>query len=150
MVVIWAVAAVVFLVIEGLTAGITSIWFAIGALGALVSSLFNAPLWLQILWFILISGVTLWLTRPLAKKYVNAKVQPTNADRVIGMEGMVTESIDNLASTGTVSVSGKFWTARSASGAPISAGTRVLARNIDGVKLIVEPIGEAGVTVEEN
>jgi membrane protein implicated in regulation of membrane protease activity len=140
MVAIWAVAAVVFLIIEGITAGITSIWFALGALAALVSALFGAPLWLQVIWFIIISGVTLWLTRPLAKKYVNAKSQPTNADRIIGTEGYVTERIDNIAATGAVSIGGKIWTARSITGESIEPGALVLARNIDGVKLIVEAV----------
>ena len=143
MVAIWAAAAVIFLIIEGVTAGLSSIWFALGALGALISALFGAPLWLQIVWFIVISAVTLWLTRPLARKYVNARKQPTNADRIIGMEGYVTERIDNVAATGTISIGGKLWTARSLTGDPIEAGALVLARNIDGVKVIVETVNNA-------
>lgn len=148
MVVIWSVAAVIFLIIEGVTAGLASIWFALGALAALISALFGAPLWLQVIWFIVISGVTLWLTRPLAKKYVNSKSQPTNADRIIGTEGYVTEKIDNIAATGTVSIGGKLWTARSLTGEPIGVGALVLARNIEGVKVIVEAVNKEAAAVQ--
>ena len=137
---LWVIAIVVFLIIEGVTAGIASIWFAIGALAALISALLGAKLWLQIVWFVVISAVTLVLTRPLAKKYVNGQRQPTNADRYIGAEGTVTERIDNIAGTGAVSVGGKFWTARSATGSIIETGTLVKAAGIEGVKLIVVPV----------
>lgn len=139
MVAVWAIAAVVFLIIEAIVAGLASIWFALGALAALISALFNAPLWLQIFWFVVISGITLWLTRPLARKYLNAKTQATNADRVIGTEGSVKEAIDNIAGTGAVFCSGKLWTARSVTGEVIDVDTMVVIRRIDGVKLMVEP-----------
>ncbi|MCL1828892.1 MAG: NfeD family protein [Oscillospiraceae bacterium] len=140
MVIVWSAAAVVFLIIEAATAGLASVWFAAGAIGALISALFSAPVWLQTVWFILISGVTLWFTRPLARKYVNSRRQPTNADRVIGTEAYVTETIDNIKGSGTVSVSGKIWTARSVSGEIIEKGSRVTAKEISGVKLMVIPI----------
>ena len=138
-VVIWGVAVVVFVVVESLTVGITSIWFAFGALVALIAAMLHAPEWLQVLLFILVSCGTLWLTRPLAAKYINGKKQATNADRVIGMTGRVIEKIDNVASTGAVTVGGKEWTARSQSGILIDEGTFVRAVAIDGVKLIVYP-----------
>jgi len=142
MVIVWAAAAVVFLIVEAATFGLASIWFAIGALAALISALFHAPIWLQALWFVLVSGVTLWLTRPLAMKYVNNKRQATNADRVLGMEGYVTEAIDNLSGKGAVSVGGKLWSARSENGEAIAKGTLVRAMRIEGVKLIVLPAAE--------
>ena len=139
MIVIWAAAIVVFLIVEAATVGLASIWFAIGALAALISALFGAPVWMQVAWFVIVSGVTLYFTRPLAKKYVNARRQPTNADRLIGMEGIVLERIDNIAATGAVAIDGKHWTARSADGEPVEAGSLVVAKAIEGVKLIVEP-----------
>ena len=139
MTVIWGAAMVVFLIVEGVTVGLTSIWFAVGALAALLSAAFGAPLWLQIVWFIVISIVTLVLTRPLARKYVNSRRQATNADRMIGMVGRVTEDIDNIAGTGTVHLGSKLWSARAAEDAPIAAGTLVRAEAISGVKLIVRP-----------
>jgi membrane protein implicated in regulation of membrane protease activity len=137
MIAFWSAAIVIFLVIEGVTAGLASIWFAIGSAAALISALFGAPVWLQIVWFVIISGVTLFFTRPLAKKYVNSRTVPTNADRLIGMEGIVTERIDNLKGAGLVAIDGKTWTARSARDEIIEKGAKVNALEISGVKLIV-------------
>lgn len=137
--IVWVVLMVVFLVVEAATAGLTCIWFAIGSLAALIAALFDAQLWLQIVWFLVISFVTLYFTRPLVKKYVNSRSQPTNADMVIGKEALVTEDIDNVEATGAVSVGGKVWTARSADGGHIKSGAVVSVLRIEGVKLIVEP-----------
>lgn len=138
--IVWVVLMVVFLVVEAATAGLTCIWFAIGSLAALIAALFDAQLWLQIVWFLVISFVTLYYTRPLVKKYVNSRSQPTNADMVIGKEALVTEDIDNVEATGAVSVGGKVWTARSADGGRIKSGAVVSVLRIEGVKLIVEPV----------
>ena len=92
----------------------------------------------QITVFLVVSAIALYFTRPLVKKFVNNKVEPTNADIVIGKECRVTETIDNIAGTGAVYVDGKTWTARSADDSEtIPEGTLVTARQIDGVKLIV-------------
>ena len=138
--IVWVVLMVVFLVVEAATAGLTCIWFAIGSLAALIAALFDAQLWLQIVWFLVISFVTLYFTRPLVKEYVNSRSQPTNADMVIGKEALVTEDIDNVEATGAVSVGGKVWTARSADGGRIKSGAVVSVLRIEGVKLIVEPV----------
>lgn len=138
--IVWVLLMVVFLVVEAATAGLTCIWFAIGSLAALIAALFDAQLWLQIVWFLVISFVTLYFTRPLVKKYVNSRSQPTNADMVIGKEALVTEDIDNVEATGAVSVGGKVWTARSADGGRIKSGAVVSVLRIEGVKLIVEPV----------
>ncbi len=140
MITIWAVAIVVFLVIEALTVGIASIWFALGSICALIAALLGAPEWLQIAWFFVISIVTLIFTRPIVKKYVHSKRQPTNADRVIGMKASVREEIDNLAAKGSVVVDGKEWSARSADGEKIASGKIVTVLAIEGVKLIVKPL----------
>lgn len=139
MIVVWAVLIAVFLVAEGATAGLTSIWFALGAIAALISAFFDAPMWLQIALFIVVSVATLVLTRPLAKKYVNTKAQPTNADMVIGKTATVIESIDNVTGKGTVSVGGRIWTARSETGEPIEKDAITVIKSIEGVKLIVQP-----------
>ena len=116
-----------------------SIWFALGALAAMISSMLGAPLWLQLVWFFLVSVVSLLLTRPLAKKYVNGRAVPTNADMAIGKDCVVTETIDNVRGTGAVSVGGKIWTARMASPeGRAEKGTVLRAVRIEGVKLIVE------------
>lgn len=140
MTVTWVVAIVLFLVVEAATAGLTCIWFALGSLAALIAALFGAAIWLQIVWFFVISIASLYLTRPLVKKYVNAQSQPTNADMAIGMEALVTEDIDNVAGKGAVSVLGKIWTARSENGETAQAGALVRVERIEGVKLIVTPL----------
>ena len=118
--------------------GLVSIWFAIGSLAALLSAALHAPVWLQVVWFLLVSVAALAVTRPLAKKYVNARTQPTNADRIIGKECVVREPIDNLQGTGAVAVDGKVWTARmEEDGLTAREGEVVVARRIEGVKLIV-------------
>ena len=139
MTVVWLIAMIVLLVVEGLVPGLISIWFALGALAALVSALLHAPLWLQIVWFLAVSIAALALTRPLAKKYINARTQPTNADMMIGKECVVRESIDNVLGTGAVSVDGKVWTARTEEpDGKAETGKVMTVVRIDGVKLIVK------------
>ncbi len=136
---VWLAAAIILLIVEGLAPGLVSIWFALGALAAMISAMLGAPLWLQLVWFALVSVVSLILTRPLAKKYVNARAVRTNADMAIGQDCVVTEAIDNVLGQGAVSVGGKIWTARlrDADGkAEKGAVLRVV--RIEGVKLIVE------------
>ena len=137
--VFWLIAMVVLLIIEAVVPGLISIWFALGALAALIAALFHAPFWLQLAWFLVVSVLTLLLTRPFVKKYVNNRVTPTNADSCIGKDAVVTEAIDNLRETGAVRLDGKIWSARMAdesAGAKVGETVRVL--RIEGVKLIVE------------
>ena len=136
--VVWLVLMVVLLIVEAATAGLTCIWFALGALAALIAALFDAAVWLQVVWFLVVSILTLWLTRPLALKYLNSRKVATNADRVVGAEGVVSEDIDNIAGTGAVKLDGKGWTAGSGSGALIEKGAVVIVKRIEGVKLIVD------------
>ena len=137
--VFWLVAMVVLLVIEAVVPGLISIWFALGALAALISALFHAPIWLQIVWFVAVSVIALILTRPLVRKYVNGRITPTNADMVIGKDAVVTESIDNLHARGAVLLDGKTWTARTErEGETVETGETVRVLRIEGVKLIVE------------
>ena len=139
MALLWLVAMVVLLIVEGIVPGLVSIWFALGALAALISALLGAPVWLQIVWFLLVSVAALILTRPLARKYVNARAKPTNADMILGKDCVVTEAIDNILGTGAVPVGGKVWTARMAAEEEKAAVGEVLkVLRIEGVKLIVE------------
>ena len=136
--VVWLIATVVFLIIEGIVPGLISIWFAAGALAALLAAMVGAPIWLQVVWFLLVSIAALAITRPLVKKYVNGRTQPTNADRIFGKECVVREAIDNVQGTGAVAVDGKVWTARMESDEESAqVGEIVVARRIEGVKLIV-------------
>ena len=136
---IWLVSMIALLIVEGLAPGLVSIWFALGALAAMIAAMLGAPLWLQVVWFVLVSVVTLLLTRPLARKFVNTRTVRTNADMAIGCDCLVTEDIDNVLGTGAVNVGGKIWTARMADPDGRAAKGAVLrAVRIEGVKLIVE------------
>ena len=136
---VWLVAMIVLLIIEGIVPGLVSIWFAIGSFAAMISAILGAPLWLQVLWFFAVSILTLCLTRPFAKKYVNSRATPTNADMLIGKECVVTEAIDNVLGTGAVTVGGKVWTARTEEpDGKAETGKVMTVVRIDGVKLIVK------------
>ena len=138
--IVWLILFLILLLVEAATVSLTSIWFALGALAALICSISGGPLWLQLVFFFLTSILTLIFTRPLAKKHVNSKIVSTNFDRVIGMEAVVTEEIDNIKSRGAVLIDGKIWTARSSDGSIIEKDSVVKACKIDGVKLIVSKI----------
>ena len=138
----WLIAMVLFGVLEAVTVGLTSIWFAVGALAALIAASLGAFALVQVIVFLVVSFVTLLLVRPLAQRYINDRKEPTNADRVIGREAVVTQAIDNLKGEGQVNVSGAVWTARSQEAAPIPAGARVRVLRIEGVKVIVSPVPE--------
>jgi len=141
-IVFWALLLVFFLVLEAATYGLTAIWFALGAVGALISAAV-APTWdlwwLQVLIFLIVSGVSLYFTRPLVAKYATPKETFTNANRVLEMVGVVKETVDNYQATGTVYVGNKLWTARTEGDTPIEVGTSVDILRIEGVKLIVRP-----------
>ena len=142
MIALWIVAAVVFLIIEAITAAMNSIWFVAGSLAALAGAALGAPIWAQVLLFAAVSGVCFAILYPRLKRLLKRDRQPTNADMVIGMECVVTQRIDNLAGTGAVSVGGKTWSARSADGRTFDLGQVVVADSIQGVKLMVSPARE--------
>ncbi|MBC5787859.1 MULTISPECIES: NfeD family protein [Clostridiaceae] len=135
--IVWGIAFVVFAIIEALTPQLVSIWFALGSLVAFVAAIFGLPLWLQIVIFILISILALLATRPLAKRLLNKKIEPTNADRLIGKIGYILEPVDNFKEQGRVQIDGQDWSARSIDGTHLEVGTNVVVRRIEGVKLIV-------------
>lgn len=137
---IWLALMVVFLIVEGATVSLVSIWFAVGALAAIAANLLGAQLWLQILIFLAVSGVMLACLRPLFRKFIKPKVVATNADSVIGSEGFVTEDIDNLSAQGQVKLGGMYWSARSTSGEKISTGSQITVDKIEGVKVFVTPL----------
>lgn len=135
----WFGIAAVLVIIEIATLGLTTIWFAVGALLAGFLNMAGLSLAAQIGIFIVVSLVLLLLTRPLAGRYLNTRTQKTNADSLIGEICLTTATIDNLKGEGQVVVKGQEWTARSKDGSPISEGTKVRITGIQGVKLIVEP-----------
>ena len=139
---IWIAVFIVATVVEFATVQLVSVWFAVGALASFILSVCRVDqLWIQILVFTLVSLISLIATRPLIKKLnKKTKREPTNADMYIGLEGIVTEKIDDVESTGLVKVKGSVWSAKSPSGKNIPAGAKVKVLSIEGVKLIVEEI----------
>lgn len=145
---LWIAAIVVFGVVEAVTAGLVSIWFVPGAVAGLIAAMAGAGLLIQLVLFLAVSAA-LAATRPLVKKLSAGRAVPTNADRVLGRTARVTETIDNDSASGAVYVDGKTWTARSADGSVLPAGSRVEIRRMEGVKLIVEAAQKAPDKKEE-
>ena len=135
---IWTALFIVLIIIEGITAQLTTIWFAVGAIAAAVAAFLNGPVWLQWTLFLVVSVVLILSTRKLARGLLKTTPKATNADRAIGQDGIVTEEIDNLNAKGAVSLNGAFWTARSENNSVIPLGETVTAIRIEGVKLIVK------------
>lgn len=136
----WLVILIASIVIELATLGLTSIWFAGGALVALVAALFNAHLAIQIILFLVVSIVLLYFTRPVAVKYFNKDRIKTNAESLVGRQGIVISEIDNLQGIGQITVGGQEWSARTVDNAiKIPVGTVVEIMSINGVKLMVRP-----------
>lgn len=139
---IWLAIIILAAIVEMATTQLVSIWFAVGGIGSLIACEAGAPLAIQIMIFILLTAVTLVVTRPFVKKTLTMKKTNTNADRYIGKIAVVTVEINNTLGTGQVNALGSIWTARSADGGVIPVGHRVQVETIDGVKLIVRLINE--------
>ena len=138
-VVIWIIILVVLVVIEIFTLGLTTIWFAGGALVAIAVAALGGPVWLQVLTAVIVSAVLLFFTRPVAVKYFNRDRERTNAESLVGRQAIVTGEINNLQGIGQVAVNGMEWTARTITdGQVIKTGEVVAIRGINGVKLLVE------------
>ncbi len=134
----WLIVVVVMAVIEIITLGLTTIWFAGGALAAFIVSLLGANLLVQSILFVVVSVVLLAVTRPLAVEFLNKDRAKTNAESLIGKTAVVQQEIDNLKAAGMVTVDGQEWSARSADDTVIPAETRVEILEISGVKLLVK------------
>ena len=138
--IIWFCLMVGFLIAEAACPfHLISVWFAAGSLVAMLLSMINAPVWLQILLFFVVSGVLLAALWPFIRKVLNPKLQKTNVDAIIGSQGRVTVAIDNVAAEGQVKLGPMVWTARSTSGEQIPEGTLVTVDRIEGVKAFVSP-----------
>ena len=137
----WLIAMIVFIVGEMITVGLTCIWFAAGALVALIIAAFGGGIVFQIVAFLLVSGILLWMTRPWAKRFINSKVQKTNVDSVVGARARITERVSNLEQTGRAVVLGQDWSVRAEDDKEIiEPGTLVEVVRVSGVKLIVKNV----------
>ena len=136
---IWLIIFVACIVVEIITMGLTTIWFAGGSLVASVAAAIGAPLWLQIVLFVAVSLLLLYFTRPIAVKYFNKDRVKTNAESLVGKQAIVISEIDNLQGIGQVTVGGQEWSARTTEeGITLPVGSVVIIRAISGVKLMVE------------
>lgn len=138
--VVWFLLMVFFILLEAGTVALVSTWFAAGALAAMITALCGGALWLQFVVFLVISAVLLISLRGFLRKHITPKQIKTNVDSIVGTEGLVTATIDNLASTGQVKLGGMEWSARSTSGEVIQPGERIRVDRVEGVKVFVTPV----------
>lgn len=131
----WFTLFLILLFIELVTVNLVSIWFVIGAVFAILSTTFTDNIFIQFLVFIVVSVISLLVTKPLVKRFKLSRLEPTNLDRVVGKIGEVTKKIPEFG-YGEVKVLGAVWTADSSE--EIEVGTKIKVQKIDGVKLIVK------------
>ena len=140
--VMWLVIFLVLLIIEIMTLGLTTIWFAFGAIGAFIASLFNAGIVIEVIIFLIISIITLLITRPIAVKYFSKDKIKTNVEGIIGKNAVITEAIVDGNSNGKAKLNGEIWTARSYDGSYIQIDETVEIMAVEGVKLIVKKVNK--------
>lgn len=136
--IVWLVVFLILLVIEIITLGLTTIWFAGGALAAFIATLLEADVIIQIVLFVVISLILLFVTRPIAVKYFNKDLAKTNVEGIIGKTAIVNKRIDNINGSGEAVLEGEIWMARSENNEIIETETKVTVVAVEGVKLIVK------------
>ena len=143
MTILWIAIIVIMAVIEALTLGLTTVWFAGGGIVAAIFAALGAPVVVQVILFLVVSILLLYFTRPIAVKAFNKTRTLTNSEGLVGKHAYVTEEIDNIKATGKVKIDGMEWTARTkADGTVIGVGSLISVISIEGVKAIVEEIKE--------
>ena len=139
---VWLIGIIVFLILEGVTYQLVSIWFAVGAAGGLIASVMGARFNIQMTVFLAISIVLLLCLRPVSKKLLKTKKEKTNIDSLIGKDVLITKEVNNLLGNGEGKVGGMHWTVRNADNEVIPEGETVTVEKVEGVKLIVKRKGE--------
>lgn len=137
---VWLGLMILFLIAEGATVSLVSLWFAAGAVVAMFAALLGAGAWLQTGLFLAVSGALLLMLRPIVRRYLVPKITATNVDSLVGATGLVTEAIDNVTASGQVKLGAMEWTARSTTGENIPQGTLIRVDRIEGVKVYVTPV----------
>lgn len=138
---IWLGIMIALLVIEAITVGLTTIWFAVGALVAMIASILGVGMWGQVILFFVVSLVLLIFTRPMAIKYMNPQRTKTNYEDIIGKTVKVTENVDNVNATGSAVLNGQEWMARMQKDeVTLAVGEFAEVVAIEGVKLILVPV----------
>ena len=138
----WLAAMVVFIAAEAMTVSLVSIWFAAGALGAIIVALLGGGLVLQVTVFLALAVALLLSLRSIVRKHFTPHVTKTNIDSVIGATGIVVTPVNNIAALGQVQINGMEWSARSSDNSHIPAGAMVRVDRVEGVKVFVTPIRE--------
>ena len=133
----WLVAMVIFIAAEAMTVSLVSIWFAAGALGAIIVALTGGGLAFQVTVCLALAIVLLFCLRGIVRKHFTPRITRTNVDSVIGATGIVVTPVNNIAALGQVQINGVEWSARSTDGSHIGAGTLVKVDKIEGVKVFV-------------
>lgn len=137
---VWLGLVILFLIAEGATVSLVSLWFAAGAVVAMFAALLGAGAWLQTGLFLVVSGALLLMLRPIVRRYLVPKITATNVDSLVGATGLVTEAIDNVTASGQVKLGAMEWTARSTTGENIPQGILIRVDRIEGVKVYVTPV----------
>lgn len=141
LIIMWLILAAIFIILEFISMGLTTIWFAGGSIVALIAAALGTPWYIQVILFIVVSVVLLVITRPFAEKHLNSKLKDTNLDSLIGKHAIVITDINNLEDTGQIKLNGVEWTARTTDdNDTIEAGNTVKVNKIAGVKAIVSQI----------
>ena len=138
----WLIAMVIFIAAEAMTVSLVSIWFAVGALGAIIVALTGGGLAFQVTVFLALAVVLLLSLRGIVRKHFTPRITRTNVDSVIGATGIVVTPVNNIAALGQVQIGGVEWSARSSDNSHIPAGTLVKVEKIEGVKVFVTPVRE--------
>lgn len=133
----WLIAMVIFIAAEAMTVTLVSIWFAVGALGAIIAALLGGGLSLQVTVFLALAVVLLFCLRGMVRRHFTPRIVHTNVDSVIGTTGIVLTPVNNIAALGQVQLGGVEWSARSTDGSHIPAGALVKVDRIEGVKVFV-------------
>lgn len=137
---VWLGLMILFLIAEGATVSLVSLWFAAGAVIAMFAALLGAGVWLQTGLFLVVSGALLLMLRPIVRRYLVPKITATNVDSLVGATGLVTVAIDNVTASGQVKLGAMEWTARSTTGENIPQGILIRVDRIEGVKVYVTPV----------
>ena len=137
----WLIVAGIFLVAEMATVGFLVFWFSIGALLALLTSLFTDNIIIQTAVFVISSGVLIFFTRPFVNKFAKSEnKKETNAFSIIGKTALVTEEINPLLGTGQIKIEGEVWSAKTITSSVIPVDSQVEITAIEGVKAVIKPI----------
>ena len=133
----WGALFIAFVIAEIATVAYVSVWFAVASLVSFVLALCDVSLKVQFIVFVVTSVAVFLITRPLVSKLSKGKIVPTNADALIGKEGIVRVEVDNLKSQGRVYVNGLEWAAKSFDGSVIEKDEKVIICSIEGASLII-------------